>query len=186
MKGVHNGYTMGNVAQCDGVSESLQKKRMKDHAEKFAGASVADSCERIIRGYPDAPAISHDGGNRAFYRPSLDTVHLPTLDSFAGTSEYYSTVFHELTHSTGHVSRLDRGLNERIAAFGSADYSKEELVAEMGAAFLCAEARVSTDDLLGNQATYIASWLKVLRKDSKLVIQAASAGQKAADYILGS
>ncbi len=130
------------------------------------------------------PRIAHDGGDRAFYQPSTDSVHMPAVHSFEGAEEYHSTLFHELSHSTGHESRLNRhGMETGIAAFGSAVYSKEELAAEFGAAFLCAHAGIQ--GTLDNSAAYIAGWAKALKADSRLVVTAASQGQKAADYILG-
>ena len=98
---------------------------------------------------------------------------------------YYAVAFHELTHSTGHESRLNRAgvAGSRLAAFGSADYSREELVAEMGSAFLCAEAGI--ESTLDNSAAYLKGWLGALKGDSRLIVTAASAAQRAADFILG-
>ena len=133
---------------------------------------------------PNPPKIDHDGGDRAYYRPSNDTVHLPAMATFHSAEEYYSTKFHELAHSTGHESRLNRhGLETGIAPFGNAVYSKEELVAEFGAAFLCAKAGI--DNTIDNSAAYIAGWCKAVRNDNRLVITAASQGQRASDYIVG-
>ena len=106
------------------------------------------------------------------------------MATFNSAEEYYATKFHELTHSTGHESRLNRhGLETGIAAFGSAVYSKEELAAEFGSAFLCAQAGIT--NTIDNSASYIAGWSKAIKADNRLVITAASQGQKAADYIMG-
>ena len=105
------------------------------------------------------------------------------MGAFSGREEHYATKFHELSHSTGHPKRLHRENLTEIAPFGSELYSKEELVAEFGAAFLCAEAGIG--NTLNNSAAYIQSWLKALRNDKTLAISAASQGQKAADFILG-
>ena len=106
------------------------------------------------------------------------------MTAFNDAEAYHSTIFHELSHSTGHPTRLDRDSLNGLAPFGSPVYSKEELVAEFGAAFLCGHSGISPATL-DNSAAYIESWRRVLRADSKLVVQAASAGQKAADCVLG-
>ena len=109
---------------------------------------------------------------------------MPARELFAGPEAYYATLFHELTHSTGHASRLGRdGIMERHS-FGDADYSREELIAEMGAAMLCGVTGISPA-VLDNSAAYLANWIQVLKGDSKLLVSAASAAQKAADYIRG-
>jgi antirestriction protein ArdC len=109
---------------------------------------------------------------------------MPEPTRFASSEEYYSTLFHELAHSTGHSKRLDRKLDTDPKAFGSADYAKEELVAEMAAAFLCGHAGIKPA-VIGNQAAYIHGWLKQLKDDKKLVVSAAASAQRAADWIRG-
>ena len=121
---------------------------------------------------------------RAWYRPSTDTVGMPSRNAFDSTEAYYSTLFHELTHSTGHPSRVGRERIEDIAAFGSESYSKEELIAEMGAAMLSGITGISPPTI-PNSAAYLQGWINRLRGDSKLLVSAASQAQKAADYILG-
>ena len=118
------------------------------------------------------------------YLPKVDMVRIAAPDRFQTRESYYATLFHELAHSTGHKSRLNRGLGEQLAPFGSADYSKEELVAEMGSAFLCAAAGISPPTI-EQSAAYIDGWRKKLRDDKKLIVQAAGQGQKASDYVLG-
>jgi len=137
--------------------------------------------EEIIKGYKTCPPVVF-GGDRACYSIDLDKIKMPKKDSFTGNNEFYSTFFHELTHSTGHKDRLNR---EEINGFnmkGDTDYSKEELTAEMGAGFLCQHAGI--DNTLDNSASYIASWLKQLQNDKKMIFSAASKAQKAVDYIL--
>jgi antirestriction protein ArdC len=141
-----------------------------------------EGAEQIASGYLGAPSIEHDGGQQAFYRPASDSVHLPQRTRFASVEEYYSTLFHELSHSTGHSSRLDRKLDTNPRPFGSPDYGKEELIAEMSAAFLCSSAGIQPT-VIENQAAYLAGWLKQLKSDKKLVISAAGQAQKAADWI---
>ncbi|MCA9283082.1 MAG: hypothetical protein H6812_06135 [Phycisphaeraceae bacterium] len=124
-------------------------------------------------------------GSRVLNRPSQDLVQLAEADRFVDRESYYVTLFHELAHSTGHKSRLDRGFETSPPAFGSPDYSKEELVAEMGAAFLAAAAGISPNTI-EQSAAYIDGWRKKLSGDAKLVVHAAGAGQRAADSIKGT
>ena len=123
-------------------------------------------------------------GDRAFYQPSTDSITLPLLDQFAETAEYYSTAFHELTHSTGHSTRLNR--LEKTAYFGSEAYSKEELVAEIGASALVNHAGLETSTSFRNSAAYIQSWLKVLRDDKRFIVSASGKAEKAVNLILGA
>jgi antirestriction protein ArdC len=144
---------------------------------------VIAQAEAIIAAMPNPPSISQDGGDRAYYKPMSDSIHLPARDNFDSAGEYYATVFHELSHSTGHQSRLNRPTLTDVVPFGSEIYSREKLVVEFGAAFLCGQAGIETT--INNSASYINGWLKKLRSDPKLAIIAASQGQKAADYIMG-
>jgi antirestriction protein ArdC len=141
-----------------------------------------EQCEAIVKRMPNPPAMQQDA--RAWYRPSTDTVGMPSKSLFNLAEEYYSTLFHELTHSTGHASRVGREGIEDIAAFGSESYSKEELIAEMGAAMLCGVTGISPATI-PNSAAYLQGWINRLRGDSKLLVSAASQAQKAADYIQG-
>ena len=170
-------YSVFNALQCEGLplpDVSIDAREFDPKAE----------AEGIIASMPSAPSIGHDGGDRAYYIPARDSIHLPPRYAFEKPEEYYSTAFHELGHSTGHKSRLDRhGLETGIAAFGSQVYSKEELAAEFCSTFLCNESGIK--NTLDNSTAYIQGWAKKLRSDKRLVIVAASQGQKAADYILG-
>lgn len=170
-------YNVFNAVQCEGIT-------IPD-APVYTPSELApvEAAELIVQGYVDAPAI-HRGGSKAFYRPSVDEVHIPEPTRFASTNEFYSTLFHELAHSTGHSSRLDRGLDTEPKPFGTPDYSREELVAEMTAAFLCGEADI-VPSVIENQAAYLQGWIKALKGDKKLIITAAGAAQRAADWILG-
>jgi antirestriction protein ArdC len=165
-------YTVFNVEQCEGIA-APDSTRIVNSIEE---------CERIVRQMPNPPAMEQDG--RAWYRPSTDTVGIPSRNAFNSAEEHYSTLFHELTHSTGHTKRVGRDGIEKLNTFGSESYSKEELIAEMGAAMLCGIAGIERKTL-PNSASYLQSWINVLRSDSRMVIQAASQAQKAADYILG-
>src|SRR5205823_1133642 len=130
------------------------------------------------------PALRH-GEARAYYQPLPDMVNMPERRLFPKAEHYYSVLFHELTHSTGHASRLDRATLRDLLAFGDTNYSKEELCAEMGAAYLCGVAGIA-NETVDNSAAYIQGWLSKLRNDTKILVQAAAQAQKAADYILGS
>jgi len=139
-----------------------------------------DSADAILSGYTDGPTLHHDQSARAFYSPDDDSVHMAARENHVSVSAYYSTLFHELVHSTGHASRLDR-ISKR-AASGNGDYSREELVAEMGAVMLCSIAEVTPN--IDNSATYLASWARKLRDDSSLFITASGNAQKAVDRII--
>ncbi len=172
-------YSVFNSEQCDLPPEKVPaiSPVQENDFEPIA------ACERAVTEMPDPPTI-HQGGGSAFYRPVSDTVQVPRPERFDEPGEYYSTVFHELTHSTGHRSRLARpGVTDEIR-FSSRTYSKEELIAEMGAAFLCGHCGIE-NTVIGNSVAYIAGWLQKLRDDKRLVVHAAAAAQKAADHILG-
>lgn len=127
--------------------------------------------------------IRNEQSEKAYYSPVADYIQVPMLEQYENASEYYSTLFHEITHSTGHSSRLDRGLDNKLAAFGSQDYSKEELVAELGAAMCCTRLGIDTPDTTTNSAAYLQGWLKQLKNDKGLLISAASYAEKATRYI---
>jgi antirestriction protein ArdC len=170
-------YTVFNLEQCDGVFVPVTS--MPPQRE----LSPIKRCEEVIAGMPDAPTIQK-GRTQAAYLPTRDTVLMPARSAFKSAEAYYATLFHELAHATGHERRLARAAVMDTAAFGSHAYSKEELVAEMGAAFLCGHTGIEAATL-ENAASYIDSWLRVLRGDSRMVVQAATHAQKAADLILG-
>lgn len=169
-------YVVFNVAQCDGIEPPETPEVGRHDWEPLA------ECERIVCGMPNPPAI-HEGSSRACYVPAEDRVEMPHRHRFAQPGAFYSTLFHELTHSTGHEKRLNRRPSDVPRAFGDADYSREELVAEMGAAFLAGHAGIETDTL-ESSAGYLQGWIDVLKGDSRLVVTAAAQAQKAADHIL--
>jgi antirestriction protein ArdC len=142
------------------------------------------SAEAIVSGMPQAPVIRHEGG-RAFYRPATDIVTMPERGRFNTGEEYYSTLFHELAHASGHESRLNRLPSKNETGFigGEGEYAREELVAEMTSAFLCAESGISPA-VIENQAAYLDGWRRKLRADTKAVVVAAGQAQRAADFIL--
>jgi antirestriction protein ArdC len=132
---------------------------------------------------PQPPILKH-GMTHAYYSPKEDCVGLPPRERFERTEGYYATVFHELVHSTGHEKRLKRSTLTEKSGFGSNPYCKEELIAEMGAAFLCGLAEIG-ERTIDNSAAYLKGWLEQLRNDKTLIVQAAAQAQKAADFILG-
>lgn len=170
-------YTVFNLEQTEGIEAPAPEGFAPLHFEPL------EACEAIRTGYRGGPEIVYRE-QRAYYAPRLDKINMPKPETFLSVAEYYATLFHELTHSTGHESRLKREGIAEAHHFGDAVYSKEELIAEMGAAFLCAHAGIAPV-VLDNSAAYIAGWLKRLKSDKKLVIQAAAAAQKAANRILG-
>lgn len=167
-------YTVFNVDQCDGLADKVPAVETVERTphERIQAA------ESVVAGYSDKPAIVTAA--QAWYRPSTDTVGIPALDLFDSPAAYYATLFHELGHSTGHISRCNREGILAKAAFGTETYSKEELVAEMCAAFLCSEVGIDT---IAPSASYLHSWITVLKGDSRLVVSAAAKANQAFDYI---
>jgi antirestriction protein ArdC len=139
-----------------------------------------EACEAVLKSYKTMPELTH-GGDRAAYSPGLDRIMMPHKETFHSVEGYYGTLFHEMVHSTGHKSRLNRDLGGH---FGSADYSFEELVAELGSGMLSAHAGIE-NKTLDNSAAYIASWIKKLSNDKKMIIKASGKSKKAVAMILG-
>lgn len=175
-------YSVFNAAQCENIGPHVPQLNSVQRPH-----NPIETAERIVSEMPKRPAIKH-GLDRAFYSPSGDFVGMPAPEQFRSGEGYYSVLLHELTHSTGHESRLARkgvsGSEGEWSAFGSTPYAREELVAEMGAAFLCGQAGIA-ERTIENSASYIASWLERLKDDVRLVVTAAAQAQKASDFILG-
>ena len=163
-------FTVFNVAQCEGLREGLAADPAPLPEREIV--PVAEACIAA------SGVAFRIGGNRAFYAPALDYVQVPPQPAFFEQVNYYRTCLHELTHATGHPTRLDR---DQSGSFGSKAYAREELVAEMGSAFLCAALGIAPTV---RHADYIASWLDVLREDNRAIFRAASAATKAADWLL--
>ena len=173
-------FSVFNLEQMDGVPGELPL----DAVEEFDAIA---SAEAVANGYLSSashPTLSH-GGSDAYFRPSTDHVQMPPRDAFKSNDSYYSVLFHEFVHSTGIKTRLNREELTSMVRFGDREYSKEELTAEFGAAFLCGEAGISNESLLDNSTAYIQGWLSKLKGDKTFAIQAAQRAQRAADYILG-
>ena len=145
-------------------------------------SAVVPAVTLTLTGMPNRPTVTI-GGSIASYSPTLDIVRVPELSRYEHPEEYYSTLFHELAHSTGHTSRLNREGFTGNHFCGNDVYSREELVAEMTAAFLCGHIGIETVTIK-NSAAYLQTWIRVLKGDKKLAVIAAAQAQKAADYIL--
>lgn len=163
-------YTVFNVDQCEGLPSGL-----------YDAATPLPTCESIPRAERLIKATGADfriGRDKAFFVPSEDFIHVPPQSAFHDQINYYRTCFHELGHWTGHKTRLDRTLTGK---FGSKDYAREELVAEMASAFICAAQNIIPTV---RHTDYIANWLQVFKEDKRAIFRAASLASKAADYIL--
>lgn len=161
--------------QTEGI-EPKQKRKNYEH-------NPIESAEKLINEYMGKPTITfkNDG---AYYQPFFDKVNVPPKSSFPKVHDFYSVLFHELVHSTGHPERLNREGITNFDKFGSERYSKEELVAEIGASMLCGLAGIETKTI-DNSASYIQSWLQALKNDKTMVVKSAQQAQKACDYIQG-
>lgn len=172
-------FNVFHIDQCEGLSAKYE--------EALECSAKADqTSEIIIAAYiqESGVKVKHEECDNAFYSPLTDSVTLPLLEQFSETAEYYSTAFHELVHSTGHVSRLDR--LDKTAYFGNEAYSKEELIAEIGSAALVNHAGIETSTSFRNSAAYIQGWLEVLKGDKRFIVSAAGKAEKAVDLILRS
>jgi antirestriction protein ArdC len=170
-------YTVFNIEQCEGLR--LQPAQPSDDKSRV---QPIEACERVVSGWQQKPTITH-GGDCASYNKVPDCIQMPERESFDSAESYYSTLFHESVHATGHPSRLNRASLTDFERFGDASYSREELVAEMGAAFLAGYCGTQNQTLV-NSAAYLANWLQVLRNDSRMIVIAGSQAQKATDLIL--
>lgn len=168
-------YRVYNVTQCEGIDDPDAKQHDREH-------TPIEAADKLVAGFENKPEIQHKE-QQAFYSHANDMVNMPVPESFESGEEYYTVLFHELVHSTGHKGRLDR---EGISGVGRdrEKHSKEELIAEMGAAFLAGIAGIS-ESTIDNSASYIAGWRKKISEEPKLVVQAAANAQKAVDHIQG-
>ena len=173
-------YKVFHIDQCDGITPRYDHAH--DPGEQLQPDEKADS---IITEYVRRSGVKFrcERSGKACYTPATDTITIPLLQQFRDMPEFYSTGFHEMTHSTGHAKRLAR--IAEAAAFGGEEYSKEELVAEIGAATLCHTCNVETPESFRNSAAYVQGWLKALSDDPKLIISAASKAEKAVNFIIG-
>ncbi len=168
-------YNVFNLDQVDGIAPPQEPVITNPF-------TPIEQAELIIENMKCKPRIQY-GGNRAAYSPSFDLVKLPNREAFKSPEEFYNTAYHELSHATGHLSRLGRKGILEPSYFGSHDYSQEELVAEFGASMLCGVSGIELQTI-ENSAAYIQGWLKVLKNDKKLLVHAAAQAQKSSDFIL--
>ena len=163
-------FTAFNLDQVDGIQPPATEAR--------APFEILADAERLLQ---HAPAPIREGGDRACYIPSADEIHMPARETFINPEAFYSVACHEMTHATGHKSRLDRDFSGR---FGTSAYAMEELIAELGAAFLCADVGI-LPTTREDHAHYLANWITVLKGDKKAIFTAAAAASKAASFIKG-
>ena len=175
-------YKVYHISQIDGVEPLHIKEKKNSHLDHIN----SERAESLFQDYSTREKIRVCmGSKQAYYSPVLDSIHLPEKEWFHSTEEYYSTAYHEMMHSTGHIRRLARAGMEH-AVFGSDVYSREEMIAEIGSVALMHYLEIETTDTFRNSVAYIDGWLAVLREDKFLIISAASQAQKAVKYILGN
>lgn len=176
-------YNVFHINDTKGIASKIKED------EEIEPAPMDEIAEGIINGYLGREStlrfLNDKPSNRAYYSPSEDMVVVPMPAQFKSMSEYYSTTFHELTHSTLPESRCNRKDENKHAFFGNEDYSREELVAEIGSAMLCSICGIDVEKTFKNSVAYIQSWIKVLKNDIHAIIWASSRAEKAARYILG-
>ena len=174
-------FNVFHISQVDGV-EPLAEDELHD-------IEPIETAENILHGYwtRESITVEHIKGDDAYYSPTRDLIRLPLFEQFTDANEYYSTAFHESVHSTMKESRCNRAEDRKgkLVAFGSDDYSKEELVAEIGSASIMNIIGIETRKSFRNSSAYIQNWLSVLRNDVKFIVSASSKAEKAVNYILG-
>jgi antirestriction protein ArdC len=169
-------YRVFNAAQADHLPEGFYPAPGQD-------PEIAAPQEVLDRYLAEGPRLLHVPGDRADYHPASDTIRLPLRSQFTSAEDYYATAFHEAGHSTGHPDRLNRPGIAAFDHFGSGQYAREELAAQMTSSLLCAQTGIDNPEVFGNSAGYIAGWLSALNEDRKLVITAAAQAQRACDVI---
>ena len=181
---VASAFRVFNAEQCEGLAEKFYLS-----GREIDGQPIPQP-QAVLDAYlgNPGPAIRYDVHGKAHYKPGPDVIHMPPLAEHKSAQHFYATAFHEATHSTGHASRLARPgiteLGEKGHGFGSHPYGKEELVAEMGSAMLCAETDIDAEAVFENSAAYLGSWLDTIKGDPKMVVQAASQAEKATDLVM--
>jgi antirestriction protein ArdC len=171
-----------NLEQTEGIEAPAgpEPVTIGDAAEGDLGAAETLYGETLLTWMPNVS----QGGTRACYSPSLDSIKMPRIDSFSRKAEFYHTFHHEAAHATGHATRLNREGIVELNEFGSKSYSKEELVAEITAAFVSNAVGILNEVTFENSAAYLSNWIKVLKSDNAFIVKASSGAQKAADFIL--
>lgn len=172
-------YNVFHISQVDGVKPTENKLTVEHEPISEAEKIKNDYANR------EQLVIKELLTDRAFYSPTVDYIEIPAKEQFSDLMEFYSTLFHEMVHSTGHQSRLARPeITVALAQFGSENYSKEELTAEIGSAYLMNHVGIDTEKTFKNSVAYINGWLENLRKDNRLIVSASSKAEKAVKYIL--
>lgn len=174
-------YYVFHIEQCEGIEPKYHNEAIQyEH-------TPIEEAERVAMEYIAREQIKLEiqNGDRACYNPLLDRVRIPEMSQYAVVEEYYSTMFHELTHSTGHSKRLNRDGIAGVHFFGDEGYSKEELVAEMGAAYMCQSLGLECDKAFKNSIGYIQSWLRELKNDKRLIVSAAAKAEAAVKFMMG-
>ena len=174
-------YNVFHISQVEGVEPLTEDEREQ--------IEPIEKAENVLHDYwtREDIKVEHKAGDKAYYSPTRDMICLPLFEQFTDTSEYYSTAYHESVHSTMKESRCNRAEDRKgkLVAFGSNEYSKEELVAEIGSANILNILGIETRKSFSNSATYIQSWISVLQNDVKFIVSASSKAEKAVKYILG-
>lgn len=173
-------YKVFNIEQCRDIPEGLFPKQ-EASSNDF---NPIIECESIMQSFPSCPEIQHKV-QRAYYHITEDYINMPKKKSFKSIASYYATLFHELVHSTGHEKRLGRSTVTDMHEFGSEEYSLEELIAEMGTAYLCSFTGIGNEEI-ENSAAYIDGWLAKFKNDKRFIVKASGQAQKAVDYILNA
>jgi antirestriction protein ArdC len=173
-------FHLFNIADIDGIDFDIPELSDNPNAP-------IEACDNFVTGLQSVPEIQHKDLNQAFYAPVADQINMPPLPRFSCSPAYYKTLFHEVTHSTGHESRLSRPgitlpMEQRVP--GSEPHAHEELIAELGAVYLCQHAGISRQPLQENAAAYIDSYLQLLKNDKRFLFQASSQAQKAVNFLL--
>ena len=177
-------YNVFHIDQCEHISPRWHTAVTEEPENTLI---PDDKAERVILDYVDRSGVTFKPcrSDKAYYSPSTDTIVVPELSQYNDIAEFYSSAFHEIVHSTGAANRLGR-LNDHTSCAGYHEsYSKEELVAELGSAFLCNHCGVETNGSFKNSVSYLNGWIKALKNDKRLIVSAAGKAEKAVNYILG-
>lgn len=174
-------YNVFHISQCENIESKLPA------IIENTDIKPIEAAQNVVDDYVKRENVKMclvEGSNQAHYTPQNDTIVMPVLQQFESSEEYYSTLFHELSHSTGHKSRLDR-LSDKVA-FGNGTYSKEELVAEISAATLMHIVGIELQETFENSVAYLQAWISKLKNDNRLIVSASSKAQKSTELIAGS
>lgn len=169
-------FTVFNISQIDGIEYELPQVKEIGQNEKI------DNCEELIGSFVERPNVIGVNLAQAYYSPAEDVINMPKIEQFKSSEFYYSTLFHEIGHWTGHGKRMERDMSGR---YGNDNYAKEELIAEMFSAFCCNAAKIDKKGIEENRVAYLQGWVKRFKEDKKMILSAASAAQKAFDWSIG-